>query len=103
MAAVMSEKPSALIMLLIATTFGSGSVILLHKQQLVHWECSICKNGKERPFLNRNTRQRNRIFKMLCFTNEGHNQAGNLQKDIFLVHLIPSCIERHKFSRPIEF
>ena len=38
-------------------------------------------------------RRRTRIFKMLCFKNEGHNQAGNLQKDIFLVHLTPSGIE----------
>ena len=30
---------------------------------------------------------------MLCFKNEGHSQAGNLQKDIFLVHLTPSGIE----------
>ena len=30
---------------------------------------------------------------MLCFKNEGHNQAGNLQNDIFLVHLTPSGIE----------
>ena len=43
-----------LILLLIATTFGSWSIILLHKQHLVHWECSIWKNGKERPFLNQN-------------------------------------------------
>ena len=33
------------------------------------------------------------MFKMLCFKNEGHNQAGNLQKDIFLVHLKPGDIE----------
>ena len=39
------------------------------------------------------TRRRTQIFKMLCFKNEGHNQAGNLQKDIFLVHLTPSGIE----------
>ena len=43
-----------LILLLTASTFGSWSIIFLHKQQLVHWECSICKNGKERPFLNQN-------------------------------------------------
>ena len=30
---------------------------------------------------------------MLCFKNEGRNQAGNLQKDIFLVHLTSSDIE----------
>jgi hypothetical protein len=30
---------------------------------------------------------------MLCFKNEAHNQAGNLQRDMFLVHLKPSDIE----------
>ena len=30
---------------------------------------------------------------MLCFENEGHNQAANLQKDIFLDHLTSSDIE----------
>ena len=30
---------------------------------------------------------------MLCFQNEGHNQAGNLRKDIFLVYLTPSDIK----------
>ena len=38
-------------------------------------------------------RRRTRIFKMLCFKNEAHNQAGNLQRDMFLVHLKPSDIE----------
>ena len=43
-----------LILLFVATTFGSRSFILLHKQHLLHWGCSICKNGRERPFLNQN-------------------------------------------------
>ena len=35
---------------------------------------------------------RNKRFRF-CFKNEGHSQAGNLQKDIFLVHLTSSGIE----------
>ena len=67
-----------LIFLLIVTTFGSRSIALSHKQHLAHWECSICKNGKSRPFLNQN----NFVTALSLISHTAEN--SNIQNALFL-------------------
>ena len=87
MAAVMSEKNIwSFILLLIATTFSSWSIILLNKQHLVHWECSICKNGKERPFLNQN----NSHIKNALFLKRRAQPSWKFANRYILIYLTPS-------------
>ncbi len=84
---------------IIATSFGSWASILSHKQHLLYLKCSICWKWKGKAFFQTkqsrhsawcHIRRGTQIFKMLCFKNEGHYWAENLQKDIFLVHLTTS-------------
>ena len=44
----------------------------------VHWECSICKNGKERPFLNQN----NFVTALNLISHTAEN--SNIQNALFL-------------------
>ena len=98
-----------LILLLIATTFGSWSIILLHKQHLVHSEYSICKNGKERSFLN----QKNFITarsltyggelkysKCSVFKMKGTTKLEICKKIYFKFILLPNRTNSQSYPKP---
>lgn len=84
---------------IIATTFGSWATVIHFHVNTTYYIWNVQSAGL---FPNKTAlswlsawchiRRRTQIFIMLCFRNEGHYRAGNLQKKkiIFLVYLTPS-------------